>query len=156
MKQYLYIVNPDNFRGHVENTMPYVDINTKHGEELLQSTFVHYTDETFAKYNERKGGGLIALDWDSFSIQYYEPYIKGLQKAWCEVDKEHYWDMLECLPPCNWHDLDSRWNVFYISEAYTDRLHSHLVKDNVNGKYYEALRSCFITDEELIKQLNEL
>lgn len=153
----LYIVNTkEDFKGHVENTMPYVDVDAEGGNELLQSTAVHYTEETFAQYNERKGGGLIALKWDSFNDRFYDPYLKGLQKEWTEVSKEHYWDMLECLPPCNWHNLDSRWNIFHISEAYTDSLHAHLVKDRVNDKYYEATRSCFITDEELIKQLNAL
>ena len=86
----------------------------------------------------------------------FDNYEKSLCKPWVEIDEDRWYEMLECLPPGRWRDLNSRFNIFYCIEAYTSSLHSHFVKDRVSGKYYEALRSRYTKNEEFINQLNEL
>lgn len=154
MKSLYIIDSAADFKGYALTTMPFVEIGAKHGQDILNSTYVHYTDgKTFKQYNEEHKNTLIALTWEDFENKYLTPYYKSLQKEWKEETKEEFWDALECLPPCNWHNI-GLFNVFFVSEAYTGDLHSWHVHDKKSGKYYTALRSCFIKDDELFKELN--
>ena len=155
--QSLYIFDPQNFKGQVLNTMPFVEKNHPNGEHLLNHTYVDHTDGmTFKAYNEANGGNLQALTWDEF-WPILENYNKTAYiKPFVEISEEQYYDWLECLPPCKWHDLDSRFNSFFISEALTHDLHQFCIKDKKEGKYYAGTRSRFITDSELLAELNAL
>lgn len=104
MNNALYIVDADkaNFKGNVINTMPFVDINSKHGKDILNSTYVHYHDLTFAQYNEKHGGNLVALTWEGFERDFYSPYMKSLQCEFKETNEERFMDALECVPPKRW------------------------------------------------------
>lgn len=127
----LYIIDPTNFKGHVENTMPLVNADE------INNTVVHYSkDVTFEEYNKQHNGKLIALPWDEFNEKYYQPYLQSLQKPFVEITEERYYDLLECLPPQGWRDLNNEWNVFYIMEAYTANLHTHVVKNRKTKKYH--------------------
>ncbi len=98
---------------------------------------------------------IVPISSDEF-MKLYEEYEQSLQGDWREVSQEDWYDALECLPPCRWHDLDTRFNSFYVSEAYSGRLHSYYIKDKAKGKFYTALRFKFITDGELLEQLHKL
>jgi len=52
---------------------------------------------------------------------------------WKQCTEAHFFDMLECLPPCNWQRLDNK-EIFYVSEAETADIHQHLKR--VWKKYY--------------------
>lgn len=153
-KEILYIVDTKKeYRGKVENTMPKPTEN-KHYEEELKITPVHYVNEHFEDYNTKKGGGLVALDFDTFYNKYEKPYIQSLQKPFEEISEESYWERLECLPPMRWtYDEKTGVSFFFISEAYTSHLHSCIVK--YKGKYYEALRSRFDSAEKLVENILE-
>lgn len=97
--------------------------------------------------------GAKALTLDEFSRDYYQPYIKSLQKPFVEVTREHYEDILECLPPINWTRLGSI-QYFFCCEAYTDDLHALLVKKN--GNYYEALRPVRMPKEDIMNEIDQL
>jgi hypothetical protein len=154
---YLYIVDLANFSGSILNTMPFVDVNTRNGAELLQHTYVHYKDGvTFAEYNKQNGGNLSALTWDVFGPMLEDYNRREYCKPFSEISEAQYYDWLECLPPCKWHDLNGRFNSFYISEALTADLHQFCIKDRKTGKYYAATRSRFIKDAELLAELNQL
>lgn len=143
----LFIVDPTaEFKGHALNTM-----SCKEGTPQ----YVDYQDKptTLEEYKIQKNNPhLIALDWDVFYKDWYEPYLIGLQKDWEEITEERYWEMLEVLPPVRW--TQGIISFFFISEAYTANLHSCIIKDATdknNPKYYEALRGIDTPAEKLVK-----
>lgn len=96
---------------------------------------------TLDEYRQKTGQpGLSAL-----TAQELEPhqtaYLKGLQGNWERVSETDYEFALNCMPPQGWRDLDTRFNIFYLMEAYTGDLHSHYVLDRATKHYYKALRS---------------
>ena len=152
----LYIINHTNFKGNVLNTMPFVHKDAKNGKDILNKTYVHYTDQTFEEYNKEHNNELIALTFDEF-YPIYDQYNKSaFCKDWKEISKDQYDDLLNCLPPCKWHDLSNRFNSFYIMEAYTADIHTFCIKDRKTGKYYSANRSRFITDTDLLNELQNI
>lgn len=152
----LYIVHADKvkFNGTVVNTMPFVHKDIKHGADLLQSTYVHYTDgETFAEYNKKHGGDLVALTWDEFYEQYYKPHLNGLQGEFTETTEERFNYGLECLPPKRWTREHGQ-EFFFVGECYTADLYTCFVRKG--DKYYTALRSIHTKAEDLfaLKSVN--
>lgn len=147
MKSFLYIYDPNNFKGSILNTMDLVS------NEEINQTPVHYSGGTFEQYNAANGCNLVAQPWEVFYpiLDSYEK--QRFSKPFTEVTEEQYYDGLECLPPCKWHDLNERFNSFYISEALTSHYHCFYIKDRETGKYYSATRSKFIKDEELLSEL---
>jgi hypothetical protein len=142
----LYIIDPTNFKGWVNNTMS--------APKGMTPTHVDYreTPTTFEEYKKEKGNeNLIALTWEEFEEKYYNPYLKSLQGDWKEISEEHWYDMLEVLPPRRWTQFGKGNSFFFISEAYTADLHTCFVK--VDGKCFEALRSVFLPTEEILKQI---
>lgn len=150
----LYIVHKDpaQFKGIVINTMPHVEKGAKNGLKILNSTYVDYTDgQTFAQYNERHGGDLLALTWEEFERDFYRPHINSLQEPFKETTKEKFWDGLECLPPKRWTRENSR-EFFFVGECFTDTLYTAYVK--LGDKYYTALRSIYTPAQNLFNLEN--
>lgn len=141
------------------------DYGTMSAPEGMPPTHVDYSgylynnkgnNFTLQEYKDYKNNqNLIAITWDEF-YKIIEAHEKTLQGKFTEVTEAQYWEALECLPPCKWHDLNSRFNSFYISEAMTGVLHSFYIHDKKTNKYYSALRSKFITDTELLKDLETI
>jgi len=147
----LYIVYKDvtKFKGTVLNTMPFVEKEAKNGTDILNSTFVHYTDGvTFKEYNEINGGDLVALTWDEFDRDYYRPHLNSLQEDFKETTEARFWDGLECLPPKRWTREEGR-EFFFIGECYTATLYRAFVR--IGEKYYTALRSITAPKEDLFE-----
>lgn len=147
----LYIVYKDveKFKGTVLNTMPFVEKGAKNSTDILNATFVHYTDNiTFEQYNQANGGDLVALTWGEFEKDYYSPHLKSLQEDFNETTKERFWDGLECLPPKRWTREAGR-EFFFIGECYTATLYRAFVR--IGEKYYTALRDIRATKEDLFE-----
>lgn len=144
-----YLVDPTNYKGSVISTMSTPD-TVDYSLELYGKAM------TFEEYKEFKQlPNLQLMTWEELE-PIHRQYENSLCKPWSEITEERYYEMLECLPPGKWHDLNERFNIFHCIEAYTGSLNSHFVKDRQTGKYYEALRSRFTKDEEFINQLNQL
>ena len=110
-------------------------------------------DLTLEQYRALKQNpNLITVTADEF-YEIRKKFEKSLEGEFTEETEEQYYDALECLPPCKWHDLDDRFNTFYISEGITGSLHSFHIKDRKTGKYYTALRSMFIKDNDLLNDI---
>jgi hypothetical protein len=156
----LYIYK-EPFQGSIENTM------TKGGT-------VHYTGEavtrkytaengslisetkyinglTFEQYNEQKGGNLKLATSEEIDIL-FQTHTESLISDFEEVTEESFYDGLECLPPCRWHTHKGV-EMFYISEAYTDNLHTFYAQ--LNGKYYSATRRNNEPSESLAEAVNK-
>lgn len=137
-----FIINTaETFRGNILNTM------TVDG-------YADYTDgQTFEEYNAKHGGTLKVISEDEFHIM-LEAFNKEAfdDVPWSTITKDRYWDLLECLPPCKWHDITEGINSFFISEALTGVHHRFCIKDtrNKEEKYYSAIRNRFISDEKLL------
>jgi hypothetical protein len=148
--EYLFILDPNNYKGNVLNTMPHVN------QEEIASTKVHYSKLSFSQYNEQYGNKLIAIDFDTYYRDFYAPHLASLQGSWSLITEEASYSMLECLPPSKWHNINKRFNVFHISEAITANLYSFCVTDRLANLYWTATRSSNITDEAILDQLKQV
>lgn len=148
----LYIINPENFNGTALNTMPatYFDETHPNYEHEKNSTYVHYSDLTFKQYNEKHENKLIVLTWDKFNKDFYTPYLKSLQGEFSEITEKRYFELLECVPPRKWHDLNENINMFFVGECFTADLYACCIMDKKTKKYYSALRSINAKDDVLI------
>lgn len=150
MEKTLCIYDPNNFKGLLLNTMPFVEPN------VINSTIVHYTNQTFEEYNKTHGGNLLVVPFDEF-YQVMDDFHKSIFSGpFAEISERLYYNSLECLPPCQWHDLNERFNSFYICEATTSHYHGFFIMDTKNNKFYSATRSRFIKDSDLLKELEQL
>jgi len=144
----LYIIDPTNFRGHVINSMTAPKGTTPEYVDYME------TPTTFEEYKKQKcNENLVALTWEDFNKNYYEPYLENLQGPWKEISEERWDDMLNVLPPMRWTHFGNKDSFFFISEAYTAHLNSCFVK--YKGKYYEALRSRHLPTEQIVKQIED-
>lgn len=139
----LYVLNKINYPGHIVTTIEVNDMSE------LETAKCRYSERTMSELRQEYGNDIVAITWDEFYEQVEKPYLLRLQKPFKEITEEEWDNMLNCLPPMRWHDFVPGLNVFFCSEGYTADLHGCYIKDRVNGKYYTALRSRFISDEEL-------
>lgn len=141
-KELLYIIDKiKGFTGSVLSTM-------RRGEAL-----VHYSNQNFEEYNRTNGGNLITLTWEELE-PLYTNYENSLQKPYSEISEDHWWEMLEVLPPMRWVGIKGG-EMFFCMECYTMSLYSHFI--SYQGKFYSSLRSKFISDADLYTNfLNQL
>lgn len=144
MEHYYIIDTKQPFTGNCLNTMPFVD------HDKISITRVHYSEKTFAEYNQEKGGGLVALDWGQVYEQYFKPYNESLQKTFKEITKEDFFESFNCLPPMRYTRINEGF-IFFVSECYTADL--YLCCITYKDKYYSALRSKFAKIEDLINEI---
>jgi hypothetical protein len=133
----LIIVDSENFTGTIKSTLSNL--------EPLDEQLVHYTEFRWKEYKENHPS-YILLTWPEFDEKYYQPHLKSLQKEWEEITEKRYDYLLEVLPPQRW--TRGEYTFFYLLEAETADLHLFVMMHK--GKYYSALRSKFIPDDELI------
>lgn len=88
-------------------------------------------------------------------MKLYQESEDAMKTNFVEITEGQYWDLLECLPPMNWHNINSSVKVFFISEATTGSLHTCVLEDKETGKYYSALRCRFESDEQLLSIYNQ-
>jgi len=97
---------------------------------------LYTSGQTREDYEAQEGIKLIEYSWDDYLAMSAE-YMNGLKTKPTECGKDHYWEMLECLPPCRWDG-----NVFHVSERLQGKLVNwYFEKD---GKYFG-----FVDDEDI-------
>lgn len=132
-------------------------ITTSLSIDNIDSAIVDYTEMTFAEYKKSNPNKeyTTPMLWEDYYENIEKPYLKNLCGEWKETTEERYWDMLECLPPMKWHDIQSGINMFFVSECYSGDLYTCCLRLTNNGtkKYYSALRSKYITDSEVLTEL---
>lgn len=139
----------------MENTLYIIDSSVPYTGSVMNTMnkitgLVHYYDNmTFEEYN--KTGNLVALTWEELK-PLHENYLKSLQEPFKLVTYDFWEEQLNCLPPCNWHKVGD-WEVFYISEAYTDDLHSWYFRNFSTNICLQGLRSKYMTDAEILTEL---
>lgn len=149
MNNLLYIVDSSKpFEGRILNTMPFVDLKSKNGNEILNLTYVHYSDKTFEDYNKSNGGSLVALDYDNFNNQYLFPYLKKIQGKFQKISEEKYFDLLEVVPPKRFtNSKDKSKSFFFVGEAFTYNIHKVCVR--IKDQYYSAYRAIDTNEDDL-------
>lgn len=148
-KQYLYIVDTAKpYNGSIENTMPFV------AKKDINDTEVHYSGGTFAEYNKRKGGTLVALDFETFYKDYYKPHIDSIQGPFIQTTLEAFNQGLECVLPKRWTRLGKS-QFFFVGECETDNIYRCYV--HVKGKFYTALRAITTSEDDIfnLKNINQ-
>jgi hypothetical protein len=104
--------------------------------------------DEYLKINAHRYTNPTIVDEDVF-FDLYQKEVDNMKTLFKEISEEQYIDALECLPPKKWHNINKSVNVFFISEATINDLHSCYIKSK--GKYYSALRSIFESDEQLLE-----
>lgn len=144
----LYIIDPNNYKGQIINTMTSIDGTPEYVDYMKEAT-------TFEQYKKLKGNDdLVALEWEVFEKEYRIPYLNSLCKPFKECTEAYFWNALECVPPKRWTQnkaLDTEF--FFLGECTTDDLYDCYVRKG--EKYYSALRSISTPADEL-GNLNEV
>ena len=129
---------------------------TGHAQSVLNTDgTVAYTDGlTVAQYEAKHGYPLRIVS---------EAELGKLDKVFCDgmvtkpklITHQRFWDMLEILPPCRWHDTGG-FEVFHVSERITHNLVSwfaHKRVPLVGQRYWEFTDRDNLTDAELATKL---
>lgn len=74
------------------------------------------------------------ITWPEYNKAEKEKYVT----APVQISKQRYWELLECLPPKNWHTTSDSLNVFFMSEFQTGSYTEQLIKWGVGDEttYY--------------------
>lgn len=138
----LYIIDQSQpFTGSVINSMTCL-------KQFGEPKFVDYmeTETTFEDYKKQKGNENLKVITDDELDLLLNEHRKNLCESWTEITEKQYYDMLECVPPLRWRDIDKGINVFAVGECFTMDLYTHCIHDRVKNKYYSALRPIRSTD----------
>ena len=113
------------------------EVRTQYIENGSQVTEINFINQlTFQEYNEKNGGNLKEVTEEELD-ELWKEYRNGLITEFSEIKEERYFDLLECLPPQRWHSCEGV-EIFFISEAYTDDLHTCC--GAYKGKYFTGLQ----------------
>lgn len=108
-----------------------IDIaGTRSGQVIGQ-----YSGQTLDELAARYSGGIEVVSAEEAREREEAANITSFER----VGKDRWWWLLECLPPRNW-TREGESESFAISEAYTQRVHTHCVRIRIGGKdhYFEA------------------
>ena len=98
---------------------------------------IEYWKERIASYEDDKP---IVEKWGDYKKRERAELLKGDPK---EITEKRWWEMFEVLPPCGLV-MNSRYTMFYISEAYSGLYHDCYLWDKTTGKYWSKM--CDISD----------
>ncbi|KAA6302837.1 MAG: hypothetical protein EZS26_001007 [Candidatus Ordinivivax streblomastigis] len=130
-----YILDPENYKGSIFTSMS-DGVHDNYGGRTLEELRIR-----------EKNPNLQALTWEEYK-PIHEQYENSLCKSFAEITEEEYWEYLEVLPPKRYNG-----NSFFMGECFSGSLYQFCFK--LKGKYYSALRSIFLTNEELMAQIKE-
>lgn len=125
-----YAVDPDKFKGAIITVM-------------TDGIHCDYTRRTLQELKSIHGEGVKLLTDEELN-KLINNHRRNLQKDFEEITEERFYDLLECVPPKR-----QRLSSFFVGECYIYDLYSFCFKKD--GKYYKALRSIKLSDEELDK-----
>ena len=128
------------YRGHIETMATYHAV-----EGRYQFDYQDPSVKTIQDYNEKMNKCAILATWAELS-EIHNTWKETLKEPAELITKERFWEMLEVLPPCKWHNIGGV-EVFHISERLTDNLVSWFAHSG--DKYAEATDQDCLNDEEL-------
>jgi len=116
----------------------------------LKKCMIRYTQKTLQEYIFEENREYRIIKWDDYLV-YKNQYNKEKYcKPWIEVDKDYFFEKLECLPPFKW--INDGFNErFLMSEYMTHNLTEHNVR--IGNKYYISIRPDTMTLEQSIIEI---
>lgn len=142
----LYIIDSSKpFTGSIENSMSCQ-------KEYGTPQYVDYMDKptTFEEYKTLKNNPNLKIIEDSELDVLLAQHRASLCESWEPITEDEYYDLLECVPPKRWRNIDTGINVFAVGECYTMDLYTHCIYDKTLNKYFKALRPIGSTDIHLL------
>jgi hypothetical protein len=70
-----------------------------------------------------------------------------------EIDRERFWNALECLPPCKWQGMGTDFESFHVSERLSGNVVSWYVRQG--ARYFEIDQDATMTREQLRAMVRE-
>jgi len=113
---------------------------------------VSYTDGQKLEDYLKENPELLVISGEEFDIL-RQVYINSLITKPAPCSKQHFYDMLECLPPCRWGSVAGS-EVFHVSERLTANLVQWCVKKK--NKYYSFTNDAALKEAELIEIINAI
>lgn len=118
---------------------------SREGAETCRLNLEGETDEKRREYWKQQ---IAAYDEDKPQIETYGSYKKRERDEMLsgdpkEITEEKWWDAYEVLPPCGLV-INSRYTMFYISEALSGLYHSCYLEDKQTGRYWTKI--CDVSD----------
>ena len=111
------------------------DVHSDYGGETLQELRDRY-----------KNPNLITVTPERIAFM-LKRYDKALCQPFEEITAERFYDLMECVPPKR-----LRRNHFFVGEAYSGNMYDLCFKHG--GRYFKALRSITLSDEEIDAEIN--
>ena len=106
-----------------------------------------YGGETLLELRDRyKNPNLITVTPERIAFM-LKRYDKALCQPFEEITAERFYDLMECVPPKR-----LRRNRFFVGEAYSGNMYDLCFKHG--GRYFKALRSIALSDEEIDAEIN--
>ncbi|MCP3921308.1 MAG: DUF1419 domain-containing protein [Desulfobacterales bacterium] len=126
----------------IEFTRPFVLVNK------INSIWNFYSDESCAIATRDDKNKPTENEYEKkdqpYKIITWSEYEATQKACWVsnpiEIDRERYWDMLEVLPPKNWHTTKEGLNMFFMSEFNSGTYTNSFIRTGTNEenyKYYE-------------------
>ncbi len=113
---------------------------------------VAYSDGlTLAEYEQREGYKLRVIEDDEF-FALVDAHENTLKTKPTPITEQRFWDMLEVLPPCRWHNVGG-FEVFHVSERLTGNLVSWFAQRN--GNHWEFTDNASLPSADLAAMLRE-
>lgn len=134
-----WIIRDDEpFRGHAQSV-------------LNRDGTVAYTNgETLAQYRETCGFPVRVVDSDEMD-RLCDTFHNTLKTKPKRISKQRFWDALEVLPPCRWHNCGG-FEVFHVSERLTGDLVAWYA--HRGDRYWEFTEQAGISDDKLTALLS--
>jgi hypothetical protein len=113
-----------------------------------------YTEyKSFEEYQAAHPEKDLFLITEEEMMQRYAQHLEDLQEDWKEETEEDFDYAMGCVPCIRYGKISNTLTKFFCGEPYSGLLHRCHVYDSFTDKYYSALRSITISDEELLIQL---
>lgn len=93
--------------------------------------------------------GCVVMTWEELESLESGFFVTSFK----EITEDVWQEMLEVLPPMKWHNINSRYNVFFNMEATSSHYHGLYLRDRETKKFYSCTESRFITDAEILEKI---
>ena len=134
-----WIIRTDEpFRGHAQSV-----VNPN-------GTVAYSNGQTLEEYRATCGFPVRVLSSDEFD-KMLDSFHNTLKTRPERITKERFWEMLEILPPCRWHNAGG-FEFFHVSERHTGNLVSWFAHQG--NHYWEFVDEASIPDAKLVELLS--
>jgi len=129
----------------------------KHGNRNIEGFYIQNEKGLCMEYSKTPESELLKKGYETIPFKEAMIQLERLNddicKEWMEIDKETYWEALECLPPEKWLTVEGV-NLFRMCEYYTSNITAHYAK--CQGRYFTAHRRTSCKYETLASEVGAI